>query len=174
MGTCVVIFGGSLGARTINLAAVDAFAQAPFHVLHISGRRDHPELAKRHLAEGYDLREYLDLEDFASALAAADLVVGRSGGSVFEIAAHGLPAILVPYPHAAGDHQSANARWMAEGGAAIVIPDGELSGDRLAAEVEAMLEDPDRLRTMGSASAALARPQAAHDVAQELLGAAKR
>jgi UDP-N-acetylglucosamine--N-acetylmuramyl-(pentapeptide) pyrophosphoryl-undecaprenol N-acetylglucosamine transferase len=172
--TCVVIFGGSLGAWTINLAAVEAFAQAPFHVLHISGRRDHPELAKRYLEEGYDLREYLDLEDFSAALAAADLVVGRSGGSVFEIAAHGLPAILVPYPHAAGDHQSANARWMAEGGAAIVIPDGELSGDRLAAEVGTMLGDPDRLRAMGSASAALARPQAAQDVAQELLQAAKR
>jgi UDP-N-acetylglucosamine--N-acetylmuramyl-(pentapeptide) pyrophosphoryl-undecaprenol N-acetylglucosamine transferase len=172
-GTCVVIFGGSLGARTINLAAVEAFAQAPFHVLHISGRRDHPELAERHLGMGYDLREYLDLEDFAAALAAADLVVGRSGGSVFEVAAHGLPAILVPYPHAAGDHQSANARWMADGGAAVVIPDGELSGDRLAAEVGALLGDPEGLAAMGRASAALARPQAARDVAQELLQAAK-
>lgn len=172
--TCVVIFGGSLGARTINLAAVEAFGEAPFHVLHISGRRDHPELAGRDLAEGYDLREYLDLEDFAAALAAADLVVARSGGSVFEIAAHGLPAILVPYPHAAGDHQSANARWMADGGAAIVIPDGEMSGVRLAAEVGTLLGDPGRLRAMGRASAALARPRAAQDVARELLQAAKR
>ena len=105
--TCVLVFGGSLGARSINLAAVEAFPSAPFEVLHVCGRRDYPELAGRELGPGYDLREYLDLAEFADALAAADLVVARAGGSVFEIAAHGLPAILVPYPHASGDHQSA-------------------------------------------------------------------
>ena len=131
--TCVLVFGGSLGARSINLAAVEAFAGAPFHVLHVSGRRDHAELDARALPADYDLREYLDLGDFADALAAADLVVARSGGSVFEIAAHGLPAVLVPYPHASADHQSENARWMADAGAAVVIPDAELSGRAWAA-----------------------------------------
>jgi len=172
--TCVVVFGGSLGARSINLAALEAFAEAPFHVLHISGRRDHEELAARPLRDGYDLREYLDLDDFAQALAAADLVVARSGGSVFEIAAHGLPAILIPYPHAAGHHQSANACWMADAGAAVVIPDQALSGERLSAEVAALLGDPPRLAAMAVASAALARPQAAREVAGELLQAAAR
>lgn len=170
--TCVLVFGGSLGARSINLAAVEAFAEAPFHVLHISGRRDHGELAARVLPEGYDLRDYLDLADFADALAAADLVVARSGGSVFEISAHGLPAVLVPYPHAAGDHQSANARWMTEAGAAVSIPDGELSAARLAGQVGSLLADRDRLRAMAAASARLSRPQAAGEVAQELLEAA--
>ena len=113
--TCVLVFGGSLGARSINLAAVEAFAGAAFHVLHVCGRRDYPELAARLLPAGYDLREYLDLADFADALAAADLVVARAGGSLFEVAAHGRPAILVPYPLAAADHQTANARWMAQG-----------------------------------------------------------
>jgi UDP-N-acetylglucosamine--N-acetylmuramyl-(pentapeptide) pyrophosphoryl-undecaprenol N-acetylglucosamine transferase len=177
--TCVVVFGGSLGARTINLAAIEGLAEAPFHVLHISGRRDHGELAARVLpgdgvSGGYDLREYLGLEDFADALAAGDLVVARSGGSVFEIAAHGLPAILVPYPHAAGDHQSANARWMSEAGAAITIPDGELSAARLAREVAALLGDRSALAAMASAAAALARPEAAREVAEELLRAAAR
>jgi UDP-N-acetylglucosamine--N-acetylmuramyl-(pentapeptide) pyrophosphoryl-undecaprenol N-acetylglucosamine transferase len=171
---CVVVFGGSLGARSINRAAVEAFADAPFHVLHISGRRDHPELAARALPSGYDLREYLDLEEFAQALAAADLVVARAGGSVFEIAAHGLPAVLIPYPHAAGDHQSANARWMADAGAATVIADEQLSGERLAAEVARLLADGPRLAAMASASAGLARPQAASEVAGELLQAAER
>ena len=106
-----------------------------FRVLHVAGSRDYAELAARELPPGYDLREYLDQADFADALAAADLVVARAGGSVFEIAAHGLPAILVPYPHAAGDHQSANARWMSEAGAAIVIADGELTAERLARQV---------------------------------------
>ncbi len=81
--------------------------------------------------QGYDLRSYLDLDEFTAALGAADLVVARSGGSVFEIAAHGLAAVLVPYPHAAADHQSANARWMERAGAAIVISDEQLTGARL-------------------------------------------
>ncbi len=169
--TCVLVFGGSLGARSINLAAVEAFAGAPFHVLHVSGRRDHPELAAGGLPADYDLREYLPLDEFADALAAADLVVARAGGSVFEIAAHGLPAILVPYPHASGDHQSANARWMSDAGAALVIADEELSGARLGGEVAALLADRDRLATMAAAASSLARPDAAHEVARELLDA---
>jgi len=172
--TCVLVFGGSLGARSINLAAVEAFAGAPFHVLHVSGRRDHPELAARALPADYDLREYLPLGDFTDALAAADLVVARAGGSVFEIAAHGLPAVLVPYPHASADHQSTNARWMSEAGAAVVIPDDELSGARLGGEAAALLADRDRLRAMSAAAKSLARPDAAQDVAEELLEAAER
>jgi UDP-N-acetylglucosamine--N-acetylmuramyl-(pentapeptide) pyrophosphoryl-undecaprenol N-acetylglucosamine transferase len=172
--TCVLVFGGSLGARSINLAAVEAFAGAPFRVLHVSGRRDYTELAARGLSADYDLREYLPLGDFADALAAADLVVARAGGSVFEIAAHGLPAILVPYPHASADHQSANARWMADAGAAVVIADAELSGARLGGEVAALLADRERLRAMAAAARGLARPDAARDVAQELLSAGAR
>jgi UDP-N-acetylglucosamine--N-acetylmuramyl-(pentapeptide) pyrophosphoryl-undecaprenol N-acetylglucosamine transferase len=170
--TCVLVFGGSLGARSINLAAIDAFAGAPFHVLHVSGRRDHAELAARGLPVDYDLREYLPLGDFADALAAADLVVARAGGSVFEIAAHGLPAVLIPYPHASADHQSANARWMSDAGAAVVIDDADLSGARLGGEVAALLADREHLRAMSAAAASLARPDAARDVAQELLDAA--
>jgi UDP-N-acetylglucosamine--N-acetylmuramyl-(pentapeptide) pyrophosphoryl-undecaprenol N-acetylglucosamine transferase len=170
--TCVLVFGGSLGARSINLAAVEAFAGAPFHVLHVSGRRDHDELAARGLPADYDLREYLALGDFADALAAADLVVARAGGSVFEIAAHGLPAILVPYPHASADHQSANARWMVQAGAAVVIPDAELSGARLGGEVAALLADRERMSAMAAAARRLARPDAAREVAAELLAAA--
>jgi UDP-N-acetylglucosamine--N-acetylmuramyl-(pentapeptide) pyrophosphoryl-undecaprenol N-acetylglucosamine transferase len=202
--TCVLVFGGSLGARSINLAAVEAFAgrgakaadaphdapgrgsgetaegqvagvdggSPPVRVLHIAGRRDHPELSVHPLSAGYDLREYLDLAEFAQALAAADLVVARSGGSVFEMAAYGLPAILIPYPHASADHQSANARWMADAGAAVVIPDTELTGARLALEVAALLADRARLAAMAAASRSLARPEAARDVASELLAAA--
>ena len=123
---------------------------------------------------GYDLREYLDLAEFAQALAAADLVVARAGGSVFEIAAYGLPAILVPYPHASADHQSANARWMADAGAAVVVADRELTGARLAREVSELLADRARLAAMAGASRGLARPDAAREVARELLEAARR
>jgi UDP-N-acetylglucosamine--N-acetylmuramyl-(pentapeptide) pyrophosphoryl-undecaprenol N-acetylglucosamine transferase len=170
--TCVLVFGGSLGARSINLAALQAYSGGAFRVLHVAGHRDHAELAERELPAGYDLREYLDLAAFADALAAADLVVARSGGSVFEIAAHGLPAILAPYPHASRDHQSENARWMSAAGAALTIPDGELTGERLRSETLTLLADRPRLERMASASKRLARPQAASEVARELLQAA--
>jgi UDP-N-acetylglucosamine--N-acetylmuramyl-(pentapeptide) pyrophosphoryl-undecaprenol N-acetylglucosamine transferase len=172
--TCVLVFGGSLGARTLNQAALGAFSSATFHVLHVCGARDYPELSRLSLPAGYDLREYLDTGEFAAALAASDLVVARAGGSLFEIAAHGLPAILVPYPHASADHQSANARWMSQAGAAIVVPDAQLSASRLAREVAEMLANPARLSAMAGASRRLARPDAAGDIAAELLEAAQR
>jgi UDP-N-acetylglucosamine--N-acetylmuramyl-(pentapeptide) pyrophosphoryl-undecaprenol N-acetylglucosamine transferase len=168
--TCVLVFGGSLGARSINEAAVEAFRAAPFRVLHAAGTRDYDALAARVDGAGYDLRPYI--HEFADALAACDLCVARSGGSVFEIAAAGKPALLVPYPHASADHQTSNARWMADAGAAVVVPDGELTAARLGREVAALLADPARLDAMAAASAALARPDAAQAVADEVLAAA--
>jgi UDP-N-acetylglucosamine--N-acetylmuramyl-(pentapeptide) pyrophosphoryl-undecaprenol N-acetylglucosamine transferase len=170
--TCVLVFGGSLGARTLNQAALGAFASATFRVLHVCGRRDYPEFSLQSLPAGYDLREYLDIDEFTAALAASDLVVARAGGSLFEIAAHGLPAILVPYPHASADHQSTNAGWMSEAGAAIVVRDAELNASRLGREVAQLLANPARLSAMASASRRLARPDAARDIAAELLEAA--
>jgi UDP-N-acetylglucosamine--N-acetylmuramyl-(pentapeptide) pyrophosphoryl-undecaprenol N-acetylglucosamine transferase len=168
--TCVLVFGGSLGARTINEAAIEGLAGAPYRVLHAAGERDAAALRERVPAEGYDLRGYID--DFGDALLAGDLCVARAGGSIFEVAAHARPAILVPYPHAAGDHQAGNARWMADAGAAIVIEDGELTAARLRAQVDALLTDRGRLEAMGRASGALARPDAAQRIAAELLAAA--
>jgi UDP-N-acetylglucosamine--N-acetylmuramyl-(pentapeptide) pyrophosphoryl-undecaprenol N-acetylglucosamine transferase len=171
--TCVLVFGGSLGARSINEAAVAGLAGAPYRVLHVAGRRDFAALRDRVADPArYDLREYLS--DFADALAACELCVARAGGSIFEVAAHGRPAILVPYPHAAADHQTANGRWMAEGGAAVLVPDAELTPGRLRAEVDALLGDPPRLAAMAAASARLARPDAARDIAGEVLAAAAR
>ena len=164
----VLVFGGSLGARSINEAAVEAFAGAPYRVLHVAGRRDFPDLEPP--GPHYVLRDYV--VPFGTALAAADLAVARAGGSVFELAQYGLPAVLIPYPYASGNHQEANARWMAQAGAATVLPDAELTPDRLRAEVDALLGDPQRLETMGRASAALARPDAARDIAREVLEAA--
>ncbi|HEV7806809.1 MAG TPA: undecaprenyldiphospho-muramoylpentapeptide beta-N-acetylglucosaminyltransferase [Solirubrobacteraceae bacterium] len=169
--TCVLVFGGSLGARTINEAAVEAFRAAPFHVLHAAGRRDYEALAERVDGSSYDLRPYID--DFGDALAACDLCVARAGGSIFEIAAAGRPALLVPYPHASADHQTANARWMAAAGAAVVVPDAELTPARLGQEVVGLLADRQRLAAMAAASAALARPDAAQAVADEVLAAAR-
>lgn len=173
--TCLLVFGGSLGARRINQATIDAFGSgAPVAVLHAAGRRDHDQLAAR-LAElgsppRYHLHAYID--PFADALAAADLVVARSGGSVLEVAAAGLPSVLVPYPHATADHQTLNARHMERAGAAVVVPDDELDGPRLAREVAALLSAPDRMTAMGHAAREVARPDAARVVADELLALA--
>jgi len=169
---CLLVFGGSLGARKINEAAVEAFGrQAPCAVLHVSGRRDYEDVRRR-LSEFGDpahYRLFAYIEPFAEAYAAADLAVARAGGSVFELAAAGLPSILVPYPHATADHQAGNARWMEKGGAAAVIPDAELDSARLRTEVESMLEDRERLRSMRNAALRLARPDAADRIAAEAL-----
>jgi UDP-N-acetylglucosamine--N-acetylmuramyl-(pentapeptide) pyrophosphoryl-undecaprenol N-acetylglucosamine transferase len=196
----LLVFGGSLGALTINEAALGAFAgeagptrsteagSAPadaavepavpslpvaereFWVLHIAGRRDHA-LARSRLdaapAERYVLLEYEP--NLGDALAASDLVLARAGGSVFELAAAGRPAILVPYPHATASHQDSNAAWMERAGAATVIDDAELTPERLASEAAALLGDPERLSRMAEASRSLARPDAAERVADEVL-----
>ena len=168
--TCVLVFGGSQGARSINRAAVQAFAGARFRVLHAAGERDLPDLE----APGphYDLRGFIP--SFGEALLASDLVVARAGGSIFEVAAYGRPAVLIPYPYATADHQAENAGYMERAGAAVVIPDAELSGPRLAQEVGRLLADRSRLTTMARASADLARPDAAREIAEELLAATGR
>jgi UDP-N-acetylglucosamine--N-acetylmuramyl-(pentapeptide) pyrophosphoryl-undecaprenol N-acetylglucosamine transferase len=167
--TCVLVFGGSQGARSINLAAVEAFAGATFRVLHAAGDRDLPDL--RAPGPLYDLRGFIS--EFGEALLASDLVVARAGGSVFEIAAHGRPAVLIPYPYATADHQMANARYMEQAGAAVVISDAQLSPARLASEVGQLLADRSRLEAMGRAAAGLARPEAAQEIAREVLAAAR-
>ena len=160
--TCVVVFGGSLGARSINQASLAAFAEPGLRVLHLSGHRDFDQL--RSPGRHYDLRPYH--QPFGRALLAADLTVARAGGSIFEVAAYGLPAVLVPYPHASADHQTTNARWMERAGAAIVVPDPELTPERPRAAVEHVL---DHREAMARAARALGRPDAAQAVAREVL-----
>jgi UDP-N-acetylglucosamine--N-acetylmuramyl-(pentapeptide) pyrophosphoryl-undecaprenol N-acetylglucosamine transferase len=174
---CLLVVGGSQGARSVNLAAVEAFAERDgrdFHVIQLAGRRDFEELQARLAAaphgDRYTLLAYEP--DLGDVLAACDLVLGRSGGSIFEFTAAGRPAILVPYPHATADHQSANAAWMQRAGAATVLRDEELSGERLAAEVAATIGDDGRMAEMTAASRSLAMPDAARRIADEVLAAA--
>jgi len=160
----VLVFGGSQGAQRLNEAALEAFGRSGPAVLHLAGERDYPALAERVVRPDYRLLPFTD--DFGAALAAANLVVARAGGSVWEIAAAGRPALLVPYPHATGDHQTENARYFERGGGAVVVPEPELE---LRRQVEELLADPVRLKQMGEAMKSLARPTAADDIAKELL-----
>jgi UDP-N-acetylglucosamine--N-acetylmuramyl-(pentapeptide) pyrophosphoryl-undecaprenol N-acetylglucosamine transferase len=177
---CLLVFGGSQGARSINLCALDAFlGDGPaarnrgYHVLHITGNRDY-RLARERVdgdsgVERYTLLEYEP--NLADSLAASDLVLARAGGSVFEVAAAGRPAILVPYPYATAHHQHANAAWMADAGAALVIEDDALDPASLARAVGDLFADEGRLREMAAASLSLARPDAAERIAAEILEA---
>jgi UDP-N-acetylglucosamine--N-acetylmuramyl-(pentapeptide) pyrophosphoryl-undecaprenol N-acetylglucosamine transferase len=170
--SCLLVFGGSLGARRLNQAAIEAFgAHAPCAVVHACGRRDHDQLRRRldelGTPDHYRLLAYI--EPFADALAAADLVAARAGGSVLELAAAGLPAILVPFPYATADHQTSNARFMERAGAAVVVRDSDLDGPRLAREVAALLGAPQRMTEMSRAARAAARRDAAERIAEELL-----
>jgi UDP-N-acetylglucosamine--N-acetylmuramyl-(pentapeptide) pyrophosphoryl-undecaprenol N-acetylglucosamine transferase len=171
---CLLIFGGSRGALRINRAAADAFgpggpaAERPFHVLHVAGERDFPAIQSALArAARYTLIDYLP--DIADALAAADLVLSRAGGSVFELTAAGRPAVLVPYPYAAARHQHANADWMQRAGAARIVEDEDLDPERLVAEVQPLLADAEQLARMAAASRGLARPDAAERVAAEIM-----
>ncbi len=163
-GPVVLVFGGSQGAQRLNEAALEAFGREGPAVLHLAGERDYPAIADRVTRKDYRLLPFTD--EFGAALAAADLVVARAGGSVWEIAAAGRPALLVPYPHATADHQAENARYFEEGGGAVVVPEGELD---LRRQVDELLSDPKRLERMGQAMSALARTDAADCIAEELV-----
>jgi UDP-N-acetylglucosamine--N-acetylmuramyl-(pentapeptide) pyrophosphoryl-undecaprenol N-acetylglucosamine transferase len=175
---CLLVVGGSQGARSVNFAALEAFAELEgrdFHVLHLSGNRDFEELrARLDTAPHTDRYELIAYEpDLGDVLAASDLVLGRSGGSIFEFTAAGRPAILVPYPHATADHQSANAAWMERAGAAEVVADAAMSAEGLVRDIGALFADPERLERMSAASRGLARPDAARRIAAEVLEAAR-
>jgi UDP-N-acetylglucosamine--N-acetylmuramyl-(pentapeptide) pyrophosphoryl-undecaprenol N-acetylglucosamine transferase len=165
----LAVFGGLAGAQALNEFAVEAFGAEGPAVLHVSGERDYDVLRPRVSRDDYVLVESTD--DFGAALAAADLAISRAGGTVWELAAAGTPAILVPYPHATADHQTLNARHFEVGGGAIVVDQSELG--RVPALAEELLGAPARLAAMSDAMRALARPDAADVVADELLALAK-
>ncbi len=172
---CLAVVGGSQGAHSINEAALAAFGgdgDREFHVLHVAGSRDYPAMRERLRGESlrYTLLKYEP--DLGDVLAACDLVLGRAGGSIFEFAAAGRPALLVPYPHATADHQATNAEWMTRAGAALAIADSELDPARLRELASELLEDRERLERMAAASRSLAMPDAAARIAAEVLEAA--
>jgi UDP-N-acetylglucosamine--N-acetylmuramyl-(pentapeptide) pyrophosphoryl-undecaprenol N-acetylglucosamine transferase len=167
-GPVLLVFGGSQGARSLNELVVESFGAAGPAVLHLTGERDFAALAQQVSRTDYRLIPFLP--DFGAAIAAADLVLARAGGSVWELAAGGVPAILVPYPFATGDHQTKNARYFEEAGAAVVVPEADLG--RVPDLARSLLGDPERLADMGAAMRRIARPNAADEIAEELIALA--
>jgi UDP-N-acetylglucosamine--N-acetylmuramyl-(pentapeptide) pyrophosphoryl-undecaprenol N-acetylglucosamine transferase len=167
-GPVLVVFGGSLGALSLNELAVESFGESGPAVLHLSGERDFERLRGRARRDDYVLLPFTD--DFGAAIGAGDLVLARAGGSVWELAAAGRPAILVPYPFATADHQAKNAAFFERAGGAISVPETELG--RVPDLARSLLDDPDRLTEMSEAMLRVARPDAADEIAQELIALA--
>ena len=166
----VLVFGGSLGARLLNDVALDAWAEKGPTVIHLCGERDYPELQGRVSRTDYLLRPFLD--EIGLAYGAANVALARAGGSVWELAAAGLPAVLVPGAFATGAHQDKNARWFADAGGAVVVPEAEAA--RAPQLVEELLGDADRREAMETAMRAVAKPDAAEEIADELVSLARR
>jgi UDP-N-acetylglucosamine--N-acetylmuramyl-(pentapeptide) pyrophosphoryl-undecaprenol N-acetylglucosamine transferase len=166
----LLVFGGSHGARRINQAAAEVMADLASlaQVIHVTGTLDAAWIQSRQAGtQRYRVYPYLHAE-MADALASADLAVARAGAATLgEFPAVGLPGILVPYPYS-GQHQWPNARYLADRGAAVIVPDAELTGARLLTEVRALLTDPGRLAAMSAAARRLAVPDAAVKIAAEL------
>jgi UDP-N-acetylglucosamine--N-acetylmuramyl-(pentapeptide) pyrophosphoryl-undecaprenol N-acetylglucosamine transferase len=164
-GPVLLIFGGSIGARLLNELAIDAWGATGPPVLHLSGERDYAELRGRVSRPDYVLRPFID--HIGEAYGAADLAVARAGGSVWELAAAGLPAVLVPGDFATGDHQAKNAQFFADAGGAVVVREAESA--RVPALVDELLADDDRRTRMSEAMRAAAKPDAAERIADELV-----
>jgi UDP-N-acetylglucosamine--N-acetylmuramyl-(pentapeptide) pyrophosphoryl-undecaprenol N-acetylglucosamine transferase len=167
----VLVFGGSQGAHAINEAVFRCLPvlrrEAPgIHIIHQTGERDYNDALAAYNAQGEDAEVSKFIEDMPAAFARADLVVCRSGAStVAEIAAAGKPAVFVPFPRAADDHQRINAEALARHGAAVVVEESKLEGVWLAETIAALLQDANRLGQMSNAARALAHPNAAKDIA---------
>jgi len=171
--TVIAVFSGSLGSQRINAAVgglVERWAdRSDLAIRHVAGRRDFAAYATAAPAPVpgglvYQCVAYEERMDLL--LQAADVGITRAGGTVAELAALGLPAVLVPLPIAPRDHQSANARAVEAAGGAVVVPDDECTTDRLEAEIGGLLADPGRLATMAAAMRAQARLDAADRVAE--------
>jgi UDP-N-acetylglucosamine--N-acetylmuramyl-(pentapeptide) pyrophosphoryl-undecaprenol N-acetylglucosamine transferase len=176
----LLVFGGSQAVARLSTATMAALPRltASWHVLHIVGEAGMADAsaARRALPEEHRPRyvpEPFLTDRMADALVAADLVVGRAGSSTCaELAAVGVASILVPYPYA-GAHQRYNASYLADEGAALVVPDAELDADRLVAEASALHDDA-RRRAMADAARRLGRPDAARTLALEIIALAER
>jgi UDP-N-acetylglucosamine--N-acetylmuramyl-(pentapeptide) pyrophosphoryl-undecaprenol N-acetylglucosamine transferase len=168
----LLVFGGSQGAHAINAAMFQCLPvlqrQAPaIHIIHQTGERDYNDALAAYQSMGESAQVYKFIEDMPGAFARADLVVCRSGAStVAEIAAAGKPAVFVPFPRAADDHQRVNAEALAKYGAAVVVEESKLEGVWLAETIAALLQDAQRLKSMSDAARSLAHPNAAADIAK--------
>jgi UDP-N-acetylglucosamine--N-acetylmuramyl-(pentapeptide) pyrophosphoryl-undecaprenol N-acetylglucosamine transferase len=165
----VTVYGALAGARSLNEMALKAWGEHGPAVIHLTGERDADQL--RGTVSRPDYVMLPSTSHFGELLAATDIAVSRAGGTVWELAAAGTPAILVPYPYATADHQTLNARHFERGGGAVLVPDPEVGS--IPGIVEELLADPARLDAMRASMRALARPHAADEIADAVVELAR-
>lgn len=167
----VLVTGGSQGALALNRAVaswLDSGAQRDGVLLWVTGRGTYAEFASYHRPPRVQVIDFLD--PMADGYAVADLVVSRAGMiTVAELCAWGLPSILVPLPTAAADHQTRNAKVLSDAGAALLLAEAQLTGERLGAEVHGLMSDAPRRRAMADAARRRGRPDASREIATRLL-----
>ncbi len=173
-----MVIGGSAGAHSVNLAVIEAAPELAkidgFQMIIQTGENDRDAVGEAVEQAGLKALVSAYLDPIGPAYATCDFAVARSGGSIFELALLGIPAILVPYPHAAADHQTANARAFARAGAAVLMPDRELTAERLVREVKRLATNGGLRRSMSEAMKRLRRPDAALEAAKLALETAGR
>jgi UDP-N-acetylglucosamine--N-acetylmuramyl-(pentapeptide) pyrophosphoryl-undecaprenol N-acetylglucosamine transferase len=167
----LLVFGGSQGAHAINQAVMQAVPELRtripgIHIIHQTGEKDYGEAQAIYSNLGASVEAYRFIDDMPAFFARADLIVCRSGAStVAEVTAAGKPAIFIPFPGAADDHQKRNAEALQKAGAAAMLEQSVLNGGSLVEAVASLLSDRTRLDAMGRAARSLAHPNAAHDIA---------
>jgi UDP-N-acetylglucosamine--N-acetylmuramyl-(pentapeptide) pyrophosphoryl-undecaprenol N-acetylglucosamine transferase len=168
----LLVFGGSQGARAINQAMMESLpglrAKIPgIHIIHQTGQRDYDQVLAAYQQSGISGEVHKFIDDMPGTFARADLLVCRSGAStVGEITAAGKPAIFVPFPAAADDHQNVNARALERVGAAIVVEESNLGAAYLVETIVALISDRSRLQSMSAAARSLAHPKAVEEIAE--------
>jgi UDP-N-acetylglucosamine--N-acetylmuramyl-(pentapeptide) pyrophosphoryl-undecaprenol N-acetylglucosamine transferase len=167
----LLIFGGSQGAHAINQVVMESVAELRarvpgIHIVHQTGERDYNDAQAVYAKLGGSVEAYRFIDDMPGFFARASLLICRSGAStVAEVTAAGKPAIFVPFPRAADDHQKRNAEALERAGAAMMLEESKLSRESLVQAVSSLFGDSSRLRKMGEAARKLAHPNAAHDIA---------
>jgi UDP-N-acetylglucosamine--N-acetylmuramyl-(pentapeptide) pyrophosphoryl-undecaprenol N-acetylglucosamine transferase len=167
----LLVFGGSQGAHALNMRVIEALPHLAdlkdrLAITHQTGARDREQVERGYRAVGFapDVREFID--DMSAAYAGTDLVVCRAGAmALAELTVCKKPSILVPFPHAADNHQVMNARSLVDAGAAVMIEERDLTGELLAGEIRAILSHPERREAMARAAGRLGSPQAAKEIA---------
>ena len=170
----LLIFGGSLGARGLNSRVIEALPHLQdlknqVHIIHQTGKNDLESVKKGYADQNFpaEVREFID--DMAGAYLGADLVLCRAGATtVAELTVCKKASILVPFPHATDDHQAVNAKALVDAGAALMFREAELTGEKLAATLRELKDDPPRLAKMEKAAGNLGRPEAAREIADVL------
>jgi UDP-N-acetylglucosamine--N-acetylmuramyl-(pentapeptide) pyrophosphoryl-undecaprenol N-acetylglucosamine transferase len=171
----LLVFGGSLGAKGLNsrvLAALDHLEdlKGQLRFRHQTGKADLEEVKQAYAAKGFQAEVVEFIDDMSSAYAESELVICRAGATtIAELTVAKKASILVPFPYATDDHQAVNASSLVKAGAALMFREAELDGKKLADEIRALVGDRERLRKMEKAAGLLGRPEAAKELADELV-----